>query len=503
MPRPIVDDGCPCSKFNLARLEAGTSSTDGASDWLFNLKIFLVAPNVEVRAPRRDVGDRKAVLEGSSGTLGVRRGPHPWALCLTSARRGSAKSVGHRGRARSLHPMHAGDLAGRPISPTSRLNQSIRCMFAAGQGRLVARTKRGSIIMTAIPTSCWRVALASFALFALMCAAPLSAQESTAPPPPPALSAEQVAELVAPIALYPDALVAQVLAASTYPTEIVEADRWIQEHASIKGDALAQSIDKQSWDPSVKALTQFPAVLATMDKNLSWTSALGEAYVREPQGIMNAVQALRSRAQQAGNLKSAAQQTVTTDAGAIAIQPADPEVVYVPEYDPWVIYGAPLAFYPGWVGVSGVFFGGPGVYFGVGIGIGLFGGFAWGWHHWHPDWHHHEVMFDHHPFVSHSPSFFNHGSSFDDHGHAYRGHAYRAAAALDHSNRGRPSATAGHAFTPASPALHTGAFGGFDHGGVVGAYSARGRASLGADSHNGGFAGGFHGGGFTGGGFHR
>ena len=245
----------------------------------------------------------------------------------------------------------------------------------------------------------------------------------------------------------------------------------------MEGETLAQSIDEQSWDSSIKALAQFPPVLAMMDKNLSWTSALGEAYVREAQDVMGAVQVMRSRAQQGGNLKNTPQQNVTTDGGAIAIEPADPEIVYVPEYDPWVIYGEPLALYPGWVGVPGVFYDGPGVYFGLGIGIGLFGGFAWGWHHWQPDWHHHDVMFDHHPFVSHSPSFFSHS----DFGHA----------------------SVGHAFTPASPAVHTGAFGGFDHGGVVGGYSARGRASLGGSLHGGGLAGGFHGGGFHGGGSHR
>jgi len=328
----------------------------------------------------------------------------------------------------------------------------------------------------------------------------------TGPAQSPQLTDEELDQLVAPIALYPDALVAQVLSASTYPTEIVEANRMIQAHAAMNGAALAQSIDEQSWDPSVKALAQFPSVLAMMDKNLSWTSALGEAYLHEPRDVMDAVQVMRSRAQQAGNLQSTPQQNVTIDAGTITIEPAAPEVVYVPEYDPWVIYGAPLALYPGWVGVPGVFYGGPGVYFGVGIGIGLFGGFAWGWHHWHPDWHHHYVMFDHQPYVSHSRSFFNHGWRFDDHGHSYRGPEALSHPDSGRSPGGRPNferAGGEHAFTPESPAHHAGAFGGFDHGGVVGAYSARGRASLGGSVHSGGLAGGFHGGGFHGGGVHR
>src|SRR5262249_31364055 len=153
---------------------------------------------------------------------------------------------------------------------------------------------------------------------------------------------------VAPIALYPDELVAQILAAATYPAQVVQADRWMQQHTDLKGDALAQAVDSQPWDPSVKALMQFPPVLEMMDKNLSWTSSLGDAYVNGQQNVMDAVQVMRQRAQQAGNLKSTQQENVTTDGGTIAIEPADPEVVYVPEYDPWLVYGAPLPYYAGW-----------------------------------------------------------------------------------------------------------------------------------------------------------
>jgi hypothetical protein len=156
-------------------------------------------------------------------------------------------------------------------------------------------------------------------------------------PPVTQQSAEGLDQLVAPIALYPDALVAQILAAATYPAEVVEADRWLQDHLDLKADALAQAIDAQSWDPSVKALTQFPSVLAMLDRNLSWTSSLGDAYVNEQQNVLDAVQIMRQRAQQAGTLTSTPQETVTTQAQTIAIEPADPEVVYVPEYDPWEI----------------------------------------------------------------------------------------------------------------------------------------------------------------------
>src|SRR5438309_887273 len=173
------------------------------------------------------------------------------------------------------------------------------------------------------------------------------ADQSTTPTPVQAAqeTPEQLQQLVAPIALYPDALVAQILAASTYPTEIVEADRWVQQHSDLKGEQLAQAVDQQSWDPSIKAMTQFPSVLASMDKNLSWASALGDAYVNQQQAVLDAVQTMRKRAQQAGNLESTPQENVTTQGQTVVIQPANPEVVYVPAYDPWTVYGPPLVAY--------------------------------------------------------------------------------------------------------------------------------------------------------------
>jgi hypothetical protein len=141
-------------------------------------------------------------------------------------------------------------------------------------------------------------------------------------------------QLVAPIALYPDALVAQVLAASSYPAEVVEAARWMRQNSSLQGQALAQQVDQQSWDPSVKALTQFPSVLQNMSKNLSWTSALGDAYVSQQQSVVDAVQTMRQRAQSSGNLKSTPQQTVTTQGQTIVIEPANPDLVYVPHTIP-------------------------------------------------------------------------------------------------------------------------------------------------------------------------
>src|SRR6201984_910646 len=176
---------------------------------------------------------------------------------------------------------------------------------------------------------------------------------------------EQLQQLVAPIALYPDSLVAQILAASTFPEQVVEADRWVQARTDLKGDALAQAVDQQPWDPSVKALSAFPSVLGNMDKNLSWTSSLGDAYYNQQQDVMDAVQVMRQRAQEAGNLETTEQQTVTTQDSSIVIAPASPEIVYVPAYDPWVVYGGPIAAWPGWYPYPGIWYGGPYFSFGA------------------------------------------------------------------------------------------------------------------------------------------
>ena len=130
---------------------------------------------------------------------------------------------------------------------------------------------------------------------------------------------EQLQQLVAPMALYSDSLVAQILAASTFPDQVVEADRWVQSHPDLKGEDLAQAVDQVAWDPSIKALTAFPSVLGNMDKNLSWTSSLGDAYYNQEQGVMDAIQVMRRRAQEAGNLSSTPQQTVTAEDSDIDI----------------------------------------------------------------------------------------------------------------------------------------------------------------------------------------
>src|SRR5271166_3930145 len=218
---------------------------------------------------------------------------------------------------------------------------------------------------------------------------------------------EQLQQLVAPIALYPDSLVAQILAAATFPEQVVVADRWLQAHPDLKGDALGQAVDQQPWDPSVKALTAFPSVLGNMDKNLSWTSSLGDAYYNQGQDVMDAIQVMRQRAQLAGTLKTTPQQTVNTQGSTIIVEPANPEVVYVPAYDPWVVYGYPIDPWPYWYPYPGIWYDGPALWFGVGFGIGWFGSWGWGWGHWGCDWHDHYATFDHGRYYSRSNTFYN------------------------------------------------------------------------------------------------
>jgi uncharacterized membrane protein YgcG len=323
-------------------------------------------------------------------------------------------------------------------------------------------------------------------------------------------SPEQLQQLVAPIALYPDSLVAQILSAATFPEEVVEADRWVQAHQDLKGDALGQAVDQMPWDPSVKALTAFPSVLGNMDKNLSWTSSLGDAYYNQQQDVMDAVQVMRQKAEQAGNLKTTQQQTVTTQGSTIVIQPAQPNVVYVPAYDPWVVYGPPIVAWPGWYPYPGIWFGGgPFLSFGVGFGIGFFGGFGWGWPHWGFDWHNHYVVYNHARYFSRSTTFYNRNVYYRGGrvpaGAPGRGGVYNHPGAAPRPFEGNRQAARGYAAPHSAGAphnetsMHSGAFSGYDHGGESRSYSARGSSSF-----HGGGGGGFHGGGggHPGGGHH-
>ena len=191
------------------------------------------------------------------------------------------------------------------------------------------------------------IQVAGVVLFAvgIICFASAQPSEPSADVSPPGierLTAAQLDQLTAPIALYPDPLLGSVLAAATYPLEVVEAARWIDDpsHAALKGDALATALEPQSWDASVKFVVSFPEVLRMMNSNLEWTEELGDAFLAQQSDVMDAIQRLRARAQASGALASTPQQTVSTAEQEIMIEPVAPEIVYVPAYNPWCVYGA-------------------------------------------------------------------------------------------------------------------------------------------------------------------
>src|SRR5215472_15215435 len=197
------------------------------------------------------------------------------------------------------------------------------------------------------------------------------------------LSPDQLDALVAPIALYPDPLLAQCLAASTYPLDIVEAQEWIAHNPNLKGDELADAVEKQQWDPSVQALVQVPDALKRMSEDIKWTTELGDAFLAQQNDVMQAVQRLRAKARDAGKLDSSEHMKVdsTTSEGesVVEIEPSDPEVVYVPAYDPVAIWGSmyypyPPIYYPPYYGGAWLGFG-----LGIAIGIGISNGWACHW----------------------------------------------------------------------------------------------------------------------------
>ena len=205
----------------------------------------------------------------------------------------------------------------------------------------------------------------------------------------PLMTPEQLDTVVAPIALYPDPMLGQVLAASTYPLEVVEAQQWLQQNSNLHGQDLLNAARQQNWDPSVQALVAFPDILTLLNRDVRWTGDLGNAYLAQQQDVMNAVQRMRFRARQNGRLESTPQQTVTTQSqngqDAVVIEPANPQEVYVPSYNPDYVWGPPdYGYYPPLGYPSDAFgFGfGPGIYLGgfypswAGIG---WGGLGWGW----------------------------------------------------------------------------------------------------------------------------
>jgi len=242
-------------------------------------------------------------------------------------------------------------------------------------------------------------ALAKHALsrvFALALAlAPGFTQVSALAQNQPAFTQQQLDQMLAPIALYPDPLLSQMLMASTYPLEVVEAARWSKAHPGLKGDDAVRAVAQQSWDPSVKSLVAFPQVLAWMDENLDWTRNLGDAFLAQEPQVMETVQTLRQRAQAAGTLRSDDRNRVVSEAGAIAVVPASPQIIYVPYYDPRVVYGPwwwpayPPVYWRPWPdyyarpGYATGFYWGPG----IGISAGFFFGAV--------DWHRRHVRVEH------------------------------------------------------------------------------------------------------------
>jgi hypothetical protein len=305
-------------------------------------------------------------------------------------------------------------------------------------------TNNGSVSRRALRVVCSLLLTGAF----------LAAQEpgpgAQAPPPAQAMPPEQLDNLVAPVALYPDRLLSQVLVAATYPLEVVEAAQWLQQNRNLRGRELVDAAREQNWDASIQALVVFPDVLSRLNSDIRWTTDLGNAFLAQQADVMNAVQRMRAQARAAGKLNSNPQETVTTqaqgDRTVIEIQPANPEVVYVPTYNPEYIWGPPVygyyppLYYPGF----DIGFGfGPGIYIG-----GFFGGLGWGGWGWGPNW------FGCSVFVN--PFFFNHygfhgfygGGGFRggrtwEHNPAHRGGVPYSNAALSNRFRGGSASGAG------------------------------------------------------------
>jgi len=374
-------------------------------------------------------------------------------------------------------------------------------------------------------------------------------QTANSPPPadsgnptdPAPQSAAELQSLVAPIALYPDPLVAQILTASTFPDQVAIANYWMQQNKSLTGSALMQAVNTQSWDASIKALTEFPSVLTNLANNLTWTSSLGEAYHDQQAEVMTAIQTLRAQAKSAGNLKSSSQITVEQQSPqTIVIQPANPQIVYVPEYNPTVVYGTPYTtpgYSAGDVAAAGI------IGFGAGIAVGALmsgGCCGWGYSSWNCGWHGTAVVYHGGAYYGNSAwhggyynggyhggygynNAYNHSNNYNNYNHSNNGNSYKGGGNTynrnvnNTANVNRQSAQnfqSSHSSASNSWAQHSnsssgrsnafsgmsGHSGGFGGGG---GWSSRAESSRGWGSmRSSGFSGGrFGGGGFGGGGF--
>ncbi len=335
-------------------------------------------------------------------------------------------------------------------------------------------------------------------------------QPPTLPPPNQALSPGQLNDLVAPIALYPDPLLSQIMVASTYPLEVVQAYQWLERNPGLNGPDLTHAAQQQNWDPSIQALVMFPGVLKRLNDDITWTTNLGNAFLAQQQEVMEAVQRMRQRAQQAGKLASTPQENVVTTTGGdqpvIEIEPADPAVIYVPVYDPVWVWGPALWYpYPGWYWGSGIGFG-----FGIGIDVGFYFGGGWrgwgGWG-WHPGWRDHNVIVNNtfiHQYNFNSTHLANaHGSAVWEHDPAhragvpyarpelnnrYRDHVRQAVAPRSIPQAERMASSAqperfGNRDIPRntpSQQSDRGVFGGMEHGAAAATHAEHGYSSLGS-----------------------
>jgi hypothetical protein len=326
--------------------------------------------------------------------------------------------------------------------------------------------------------------------------------------------------LVAPIALYPDPLLGEILVASTYPLELVEASQWLLRNPGLTGAALTQGAQQQTWDPSIQALVVFPDLIKRLNRDVTWTTNLGNAFLAQQPDVMDAVQRMRVKAEQAGKLPSSSQQSVTTtnDSGQpiINIEPANPQVMYLPNYDPGYIWGPPLYYpyanwyYPPFAG---------GAYFGFGLGISMGGYFGGGWRGWggwgwRPGWGNHSIMVNNN-FIHRNNFNTGRGGSLNgntawSHDASHRGGVPYANAALSNRYGGgvrqnlQSRASAGLAQSRGATANgNRSAFGGVRDGGAARMHSDHGNSSLGPARSGGGFSrGGGFGGGHAGGGGH-
>jgi hypothetical protein len=345
-------------------------------------------------------------------------------------------------------------------------------------------------------------------------------------------TAAELQALVAPIALYPDSLVAQILTAATFPDEVAIASYWVGQNKSLTGSALMEAVDKQTWDASVKALTEFPSVLDNMAKNLTWTSSLGEAYHNQQADVMTAIQTLRAQAKAKGNLKSSPQVTVVQQSPqVIVIQPTNPQIVYVPQYNPTIVYGTPYvvpeyvapAYSTGDVVAAGI------IGFGAGIAVGAMmshGCCSWGYSSWNCGWHGTAVVYHGGAYYGNSAwhggyynngyhgsngynNNYNHNNYNSNYNHSNynntknSGNTYNKTNVNVNSNHS--SASNSWAQHGSSGSGHSDAFSGMSgHSGGSGGWSSKAESSRGWGSmHSSGHSGGRFGGGGSGGGGFR